>query len=151
MRLRAIAATLLLLLGMPALASAQEQEKPVTRILVLGDAIGGGLGAGLTRVAEASGEYEVSNRFNEESGLARPEVYDWTATVPKILGSNAYDVIVVMLGANDTQPIRYRLVVQRGSVDVVGPEAEPNPPEQLPSDPPPPPPLPLPPEAGELP
>jgi len=106
MRLRAIAAALLLLSAMPSPASAQEQEKPVTRILVLGDAIGGGLGAGLTRVAEASGEYEVSNRFNEESGLARPEVYDWTATVPKILGSNAYDVIVVMLGANDTQPIR---------------------------------------------
>ena len=72
-------------------------------MLVLGDAIGGGLGAGLTRVAEASGDYEVSIRFNEESGLARPEVYDWPATVPKILGSNAYDVIVVMLGANDTQ------------------------------------------------
>ena len=35
-----------------------------------------------------------------------PQVYDWTATVPKILGSNAYDVIVVMLGANDTQAIR---------------------------------------------
>ena len=29
------------------------RERPVTRVLVLGDAIGGGLGAGLTRVAEA--------------------------------------------------------------------------------------------------
>jgi hypothetical protein len=103
MKLRAIAAALLLLSGA---ALAQEAENPVTRVLVLGDAIGGGLGAGLTRVAEPSGEYEVSNRFNEQSGLARPEVYDWTATVPKILGSNAYDVIVVVLGANDTQPIR---------------------------------------------
>jgi hypothetical protein len=103
MKLWAIAAAVLLLSGA---ASAQEAEKPVTRVLVLGDAIGGGLGAGLTRVAEASGEYEVSNRFNEQSGLARPEVYDWTATVPKILGSNAYDVIVLVLGANDTQPIR---------------------------------------------
>ena len=48
----------------------------------------------------------MSIRFNEESGLARPEVYDWPATVPKILASNAYDVIVVMLGANDRQTIR---------------------------------------------
>jgi hypothetical protein len=103
MKLWAIAAILLLLSGA---AVAQEAENPVKRVLVLGDAIGGGLGAGLTRVAEPSGEYEVSNRFNEQSGLARPEVYDWTATVPKILGSNAYDVIVVVLGANDTQPIR---------------------------------------------
>ncbi len=60
----------------------------------------------------------------------------------------ARQVAAVQAYVNDTQPIRYRLVVQRVSVDVVGPEAEPNPPEQLPSDPPPPP---LPPEAGELP
>jgi hypothetical protein len=105
MRLRAIAAVLLLLSG-AGLSFAQEALKPATRVLVLGDAIGGGLGAGLSRMAESSGDYDVSNRFNEESGLARPEVYDWPATVSKILGSNAYDVIVVVLGANDTQAIR---------------------------------------------
>jgi hypothetical protein len=105
MRLGAIAAAILLLFAVPA-ALAQDVEKPVTRVLVLGDAVGGGLGAGLTRLAEAGGAYEISNRFNEESGLARPEVYDWTANVSTILGSNAYDVIVVMLGTNDTQPIR---------------------------------------------
>lgn len=85
---------------------APQAQTHATRILVLGDALGGGLGAGLSRVAEAQGDYEVSLRFNEESGLARPEVYDWAATVPKILESNAYDVIVVMLGANDRQVIR---------------------------------------------
>jgi uncharacterized hydrophobic protein (TIGR00271 family) len=54
----------------------------------------------------------------------------------------ARQVAAVQAYINDTQPIRYRLVVQRLSVDVVGPEAEPNPPEQLPADPPPLPPLP---------
>jgi hypothetical protein len=105
MRLVAIAAAFLLLVGLPG-AQAQDSASPLTRVLVLGDAIGGGLGAGLTRMAEATGRYEVSIRLNEESGMARPEVYDWTASVAKILGSKAYDVIVVMLGANDTQPIR---------------------------------------------
>ena len=81
-------------------------EKHIIEILTIGDAIGGGLGAGLSRVSEASGDYDVSVRFNEESGLARPEVYDWAATVPKILEGNAYDVIVVMLGTNDRQTIR---------------------------------------------
>ncbi|PZF78826.1 hypothetical protein DK847_03260 [Aestuariivirga litoralis] len=81
-------------------------EKQVTEVLTIGDAIGGGLGAGLARVTEPGGEYDVSIRFNEESGLARPEVYDWAATVPKILEGNAYGVIVVMLGANDRQTIR---------------------------------------------
>ena len=83
-----------------------ETAKRQTQILVLGDAIGGGMGAGLQRVSEADGRYAVTLRFNEESGLARPEVYDWTATLPKILASNPYDVIVIMIGANDTQAIR---------------------------------------------
>ena len=63
MKLRAIAAALLLFSGA---ALAQDAGKPVTRVLVLGDAIGGGLGAGLTRVADAYGVYEVTNLFYEE-------------------------------------------------------------------------------------
>lgn len=39
---------------------------------------------------------------------------------------------------NQQQPIRYRLIVQRVSVDVIGPETEPNPPELVPQDPTPP-------------
>jgi uncharacterized protein len=98
--------------GVPVMGSSAEEpmiaesEKQLTQILVLGDAIGGGMGAGLQRVADAGVDYQVSMRFNEESGLARPEVYDWAATLPKILASNPYDVIVVMIGANDRQPIR---------------------------------------------
>jgi hypothetical protein len=87
-------------------AAAPEPDRTAIRVLALGDAIGGGFGAGLSRVSETSGDYDVSVRFNEESGLARPEVYDWAATTTKILDSSAYDVIVVMLGTNDTQPIR---------------------------------------------
>ncbi len=54
----------------------------------------------------------------------------------------ARQVAAVQAYINQTQPIRYRLLVQRVSVDVVGPETEPNPPEQLPAeaDAPPPPP-----------
>jgi uncharacterized protein len=90
----------------PGQAAPAADEKHIIEILSIGDALGGGLGAGLARVTEPGGDYDVSIRFNEESGLARPEVYDWAATVPKILEGNAYDVIVVMLGANDRQMIR---------------------------------------------
>lgn len=112
--MRRFALILICLILLPLGATAQEAsqdpveppQNPITRVLVLGDAIGGGLGAGLTRVTEPTGLYDVQIRFNEESGLARPEVYDWPATAAKILASNSYDVIVVMLGANDTQAIR---------------------------------------------
>lgn len=111
--LAALAQTDVPVMGSSATTGAVEQqvppaadEKPVTEILTIGDAIGGGLGAGLARVTEPSGDYDVSIRLNEESGLARPEVYDWAATVPKILDGNDFDVIVVMLGSNDRQMIR---------------------------------------------
>ncbi len=97
----------------PVMGSEVTAEQPaagdsiqLTHMLVLGDAIGGGLGAGLIRMTQGGGRYDVSLRFNEESGLARPDVYDWSETLPKILATNSYDVIVVLMGSNDRQMIR---------------------------------------------
>ncbi|MFT3988145.1 DUF459 domain-containing protein [Aestuariivirga sp.] len=77
-----------------------------THILVIGDALGGGLGAGFSRLAESDGSLDITLRFNEESGIARPEVYDWGDTVPKILDGKSYDAAVVLIGSNDRQMIR---------------------------------------------
>lgn len=44
-------------------------------------------------------------------------------------------VAAVQKYINEHQPIRYRLVVQRVAVDVIGPETEPNPPALLPQEP----------------
>lgn len=87
-------------------APAPDDSAQVSHILVVGDAIGGGLGAGMSRMVDAAGGFDVTIRFNEESGLARPEVYDWVATVPKILANADFDVIVVMMGSNDRQQTR---------------------------------------------
>ncbi len=87
-------------------AQPAETVDDIYRILVIGDALGGGLGAGLARMAEAEGKYDVKVRFKEESGVARAEVYDWSEALPKILVGNDYDAVVVLLGANDRQGIR---------------------------------------------
>ena len=76
------------------------------RILVIGDALAGGLGAGLSRMAEPEGRFEIVNRFQETSGIARPEVYDWAASLPKIMEGKEFNAVVVLLGANDRQAIR---------------------------------------------
>lgn len=78
----------------------------VFRILVIGDSLAGGFGAGLARMAQDDARIEVVNRFNEASGLARPEFYDWVAAVPKIVIAKDYDAAVVELGLNDRQAIR---------------------------------------------
>jgi uncharacterized hydrophobic protein (TIGR00271 family) len=66
---------------------------------------------------------------------------DWSQNPPLIRAAvrvtnprlpTTRQVAAVQTYINDQQPIRYRLLVQRVSVDVVGPETEPNPSETLP-------------------
>lgn len=102
--------------GQPMVGSATSEEfdtltgeaPPVEpfRILVVGDALAGGLGGGLQRMTAEREDVEISVRANEASGIARPEVYDWAKTLPKIFASRQYDAVVVLIGANDRQAIR---------------------------------------------
>jgi uncharacterized protein len=75
-------------------------------ILVIGDALAGGLGAGMTRMVQELPSFEILNRFNESSGLARREVYDWSAALGKIVATKPVKAVVVLVGVNDRQEIR---------------------------------------------
>jgi uncharacterized protein len=99
----------------PAIGSAAtEQAQPVDsgivqdtqRILIVGDTMGGGMGAGLTRAIGNDPQYEVVNRFNEASALSRPDRYDWAASIPKIMDGKNFSIAVVLIGLNDRQDIR---------------------------------------------
>ena len=102
--------------GQPLIGSSATESQTATaadqpldtgfHILVIGDALGGGLGAGLMRMVELEDGYDVTLRYNEESGIARPEIYDWSETLPKIVDGKTYNAIIVLLGANDRQTIR---------------------------------------------
>jgi uncharacterized hydrophobic protein (TIGR00271 family) len=68
---------------------------------------------------------------------------DWEQNPPLIRAAvrvtnprlpTARQVAAVQSYINERQPIRYRLLVQRLSVDVIGPEAQPNPPERMPAE-----------------
>jgi hypothetical protein len=81
-------------------------SKESYQVFVLGDSLAAGLWSGLTRVADGDERLSVDGRYKEDSGLARPEYYDWNDALPKILASNSIDIAVVMIGANDGQEIR---------------------------------------------
>lgn len=85
---------------------AETPAKQAYRILVIGDSLAGGLGAGLARVVEGDDSFEIANRFQEVSGIARPEVYDWSASLPKLMEDKAFNAVVVLIGSNDRQEIR---------------------------------------------
>ncbi len=110
-----ILAIALCLLAMTLVARAQDAdpltgeaapEVSMTSVFVLGDALAGGLGAGMKRLTQEDPRLAVQLRYQEESGLARSELYDWPDAVSKIAASNKVDVAVVMIGSNDVRPIR---------------------------------------------
>src|SRR5437588_10359372 len=89
-----------------------EQVKPYLdskesyQIFILGDSLAAGLWSGMARVAGGDEQLAIDGRYKEDSGLARPDYYDWNDALPKILERNTIDIAVVIIGTNDSQEIR---------------------------------------------
>ena len=82
------------------------QPKDTYQVFVFGDSLAAGLFAGMARMADGDLRFSIDGRFKDDSGLARPEFYDWAAALPKVLERRNIDVAVIFLGANDGQDIR---------------------------------------------
>ncbi|RCS24062.1 DUF459 domain-containing protein [Phyllobacterium salinisoli] len=89
----------------PAAPPPVEKNPDAKTILVIGDFIGGGLADGLTEAFAQNPEAQVANRVNGSSGFVRTDHYDWTAKIKAILDEEKPAAVVVMIGANDRQPI----------------------------------------------
>jgi uncharacterized protein len=88
------------------MAKAYFASKDLYQVFVLGDSLAAGLWSGVSRTIEGDVRISLNGRYKEDSGLSRPEYYDWNGALPKILASNKIDIAIVMLGSNDAQPIR---------------------------------------------
>ena len=76
------------------------------KVLVIGDFVASGLAWGLDQAFADDPTHRVLDRSDGSSGLVRDDHYDWTASLPDLVSEVAPDVIVVMIGINDRQPIR---------------------------------------------
>ncbi|MGH6874673.1 MAG: SGNH/GDSL hydrolase family protein, partial [Aestuariivirgaceae bacterium] len=76
------------------------------QIFVFGDSLAAGLFSGMSRMAEGDLRIAIDGRFKDDSGLARPEFYDWAAALPKIHERREIDIAVILIGSNDGQDIR---------------------------------------------
>jgi hypothetical protein len=76
------------------------------QIFMFGDGLASGVLGSLKVAVEDDALIKADGRTQEESGLARPDIHDWAAALPKILESNRIDIAVMMLGVNDSQPMR---------------------------------------------
>ena len=74
------------------------------RVVVVGDSLASGLGAYAERVFKPS-LVRVSNQGRISTGLARPDYFDWMASMQVLVDSYRPDLVIVMLGENDAQAL----------------------------------------------
>jgi hypothetical protein len=70
-----------------------------------GDSLAQGIGEAMQRVATETDGTKVTGKGIVSSGLSRPDVLDWAVEAGTVQRSGGTDVIVLMLGANDTADI----------------------------------------------
>ncbi len=68
-----------------------------------GDSLSQGFGRSLERLAGDDAKSTVSGKGVISTGLARPDVFDWSATFDLAITHTKINVAVVLLGANDDQ------------------------------------------------
>lgn len=77
------------------------------KVLVVGDFLGGGLGDELTTAFAKSPGVAVSEKSNGSSGLVRQDYYNWPQELPALLDEVKPALVVVMIGANDRQEMKF--------------------------------------------
>jgi hypothetical protein len=83
--------------------------RPVARIStiwVVGDSLADGLGTALAPVAPARPRTRVVSAGRISTGLTRADYFDWPTALARVVTRRHPSAIVLMLGANDPQPLR---------------------------------------------
>lgn len=76
------------------------------RVIVMGDSLADGMYSGLYRVMKDDARVTVDKRTKVNTGIVRSDRYNWNEAAHEIAGEKAYDVAVVVFGANELQSIR---------------------------------------------
>lgn len=76
------------------------------RLYVFGDSLGDGIWAGLYRAFNPEGNMDIVKKSRVSTGFVRTDYYDWNKKLAGILAAEKVHIAVIMVGANDMQPIR---------------------------------------------
>jgi hypothetical protein len=89
-----------------ALAAVSARAEPARRVLIVGDSIMNLLARSMERALAGVPEIEATSFTSLGSGLARLDLFDWHGKIESLLREHRPDILVVMMGANDGQPMR---------------------------------------------
>ena len=84
----------------------QPKDPDARKVLVIGDFVAGGLAWGLEQVFAEEPKLVVVDKSESNSGLVRPDHFDWNAVLLESLNEIQPDLVVVVMGANDRQQMR---------------------------------------------
>ena len=83
------------------------EVEPSSYVVVFGDALAELVAQGLDTAFEDADDIGVEKKVRADSGLVRPDVYDWPKAIQEYLnGGQKVTYAVVMLGSNDRQAMR---------------------------------------------
>jgi uncharacterized protein len=85
------------------------------RVWVGGDSMAQVFGESLLRMAEERGDIEAEHDYTISSGLTRPDFFDWPAHLVNDVLPDHPEVVVIIFGANDAQPLNIDGVVRESS------------------------------------
>jgi hypothetical protein len=88
-------------------------ERDRLRVVVVGDSLSQGLAPALAELFDPSSA-RVLSLGRISTGLARPDYFNWQAALRRIVDEVRPDIVFVLLGTNDDQPI----VTSEGTVDL---------------------------------
>ncbi len=76
------------------------------RILIIGDFAASAVADALKKFFTDNSDIVIINHTMPASGLVRTDYYPWQSNISKLIDQNNPDVIIIMIGANDNQPIK---------------------------------------------
>ncbi|MFP3921271.1 MAG: DUF459 domain-containing protein [Dichotomicrobium sp.] len=76
------------------------------KLYVIGDFLAAGLADALPDALDETTSVDIERETRNNSGLARPDYYNWSARVEDILEGQSVHIAVIMLGSNDRRRIR---------------------------------------------
>lgn len=76
------------------------------RIMMVGDSLMEGLGPVMHRSLLNRKGLEIVVSAKYSTGLCRPDIFDWPATMRHVVSTRKPDIVIFFMGANDGQPIK---------------------------------------------
>ncbi|MBX4335426.1 SGNH/GDSL hydrolase family protein [Bartonella raoultii] len=83
----------------------KRKEENTKRILIIGDFVASAIADALKTLFADNNDIIIINKTIPNSGLVRTDYYSWKNNIFRLIDKNNPHVIVIMIGANDNQPI----------------------------------------------